>query len=109
MSKLLNIEKTIDKEIRPKERKIVYNINRKDETPIKTVLFRDVYKSFAEKYGVNNLMVRAVNNTGVFTYKGFKDMDMNLDDMDDYYENRVKSTKEFDYWYSLEITILKKT
>ena len=108
MSNLLKIEKTIDKEIRPKERKMVYNIKRKDETPIKTVLFRDVYKSFVNKYGASNLMVRAVNNTGIFTYKGFKDEDLKLDDMEDYYENRVKSSKEFEYWYSMEITIIKK-
>jgi len=108
MANLLNIVKSIDKEIRPREHKLVYNINRRDETPIKTVLFRDVYQNFVNKYGANNLMVRAVNNTGLFTYKGFKDNDLQLEDMEDYWAGYVRSAKEFEYWYSMEITVIKK-
>ncbi len=103
---LLNIEKTEDKVFQNKYRKVVYSVYRKDETPIKTILFRDIANTFINKYGVNNVMIRAENNTGIFTYKAF-DSEFQVDDMDDYWEGRVKSTKEFEYWYNIQITIRK--
>lgn len=108
MNQLIDATLIENKVIREHERKLVYHINRVDKTKITTQLFRDVHQQFSNRYGNNNIMLRAVNNTGVFTYKGFRDIDLNLDEMEDYYENKVKSIKEFDYWYSIEVTILKK-
>jgi len=87
--------------------KIVYHINRKDNKVFNSTMFRDTYKVLEKKYGVNNLMVRASNNTGIFTFKSFAEDELNFINFHEYYENKVKSIDEFGYFYNMEVTVLK--
>lgn len=87
--------------------KVVYHINRDDEKTINSSLFKDTYNAFVKKYGVHNILVRAQNNQGIFTFKSFDGDELNFTDFHDYYENKVKSDKEFDYFYSLEMTVIR--
>jgi hypothetical protein len=88
-------------------KRTVFHINRKNNTHINTGQLKDIYESFRDKYGNNNIMIRAVNSTGMFTFKGFDGIDLDVQDHDDYYENKVASTSQFEYFYSVEITVQK--
>jgi len=87
--------------------KIVYHINRDKDKTINSKMFRDAYDVFANKYGAKNLLIRGANNQGIFTFKGFGDDELNFTDFHEYYSNKVKDKSEFDYFYSLEFTVLK--
>jgi hypothetical protein len=87
--------------------KIVYHINRDNKKTINSKMFRDTYDVFAKKYGANNLLIRGANNEGIFTFKGFSDDELSFIDFHEYLKNKVKSISEFDYFYSLEFTVLK--
>ena len=112
MSNLLNVKEIQNKKLKSSTKKeinkVVYHINRKDDKTINTVLFKDIVSSFEKKYGVNNIMVRAVNNTGMMTFKSFAQNELDFIDFHEYYQNKVASEKNFEYFYSVEITILKK-
>ena len=88
-------------------KRTVFHINRKNSTHINTGQLKDIYESFKEKYGNNNIMLRAVNNTGIFTFKGFNQDNLDIQDLDDYYENKVANTSQYEYFYSVEITVQK--
>ena len=65
---LLNIQLTQAKKIKglgkskPKDL-LIYDIHRNDKKQISMALFKDTYKTFKKKYGEQNLMVRALNDT----------------------------------------------
>ena len=88
-------------------KRTVFHINKKSNNHFNTGELKDIYESFRDKYGNNNIMVRAVNNTMPFTFKGFDQNSLTIQDMDDYYENKVADTTEFKYFYSIEITVQK--
>lgn len=88
-------------------KRTVFHINKKSNTHFNTGELKDIYESFRDKYGNNNIMVRAVNNTMPFTFKGFDQESLTIQDMDDYYENKVANTSEFKNFYSIEITVQK--
>ena len=109
---MLSIKLLENKELKSsakkKVEKLVYHINRKDQKTINSGFFRDIVEGFDKKYGTNNIMVRAVNNQGMMTFKSFDQDELDFMDFDDYYKNKVHSIKNFDYFYSVEITIMKK-
>ena len=113
MADILNVKEIENKVLKSSAHKQVnkvsYHINRKDNKTINTAMFKDIYDTFEKKYGADNLLVRAVNNTGMMTLKTFGQDELNFIDFDDYYNNKVKSTANFKYFDSIEITILKKT
>jgi hypothetical protein len=110
MANLLNVQETENKLFKNKGgdsfHKKVYHINRKDDKTINSVLFRDIYDNFANKYGSKNVMVRALNNTQYMTFKGFGDTILNFENFNEYYENRVKDASKFEYFYSIEISVI---
>ena len=101
---LLNIQLTQAKKIKgigkskPKDL-LIYDIHRNDKKQISMALFKDTYKTFKKKYGEQNLMVRALNDTQWFCFKGFSDPDLEIEDFEDYYENRVVSQQKFHIQY----------
>ena len=108
---LLNIKTVETKPVnfsKTKYEKLIYHINRKDNKTINSALFRDIYNAFEKKHGTHNLMVRAVNSEGMKTFKSFDMDELNFEDFHEYYENKVKFTDKFEYFISVEITILKK-
>ena len=58
------------------------------------------------KYGANNIMIRALNNTQWFSLKGFNKDLLNFEDYDDYYDGRVNDTSQFTFFYQLQVSIL---
>jgi hypothetical protein len=111
MANVLNVQEIENKYFNNKGgdsyHKKVFHINRKDERTINTVLFRDIYDNFSKKYRSKNTMVRAVNNTQMFTLKGFGDVSLNFENFNEYFENRVKDPSKFEYFYSIEITVIE--
>jgi hypothetical protein len=105
----LNIKKVSTKNLKSKGHPDVvqttFHINRNEEAPINSALFRDIYNGYEKKFGAHNVLVRAVNNTGMMTLKGFGENDLMFLDFHQYYQNRVKDPKHFYYFYSLEITV----
>ena len=105
----LNIKKVNKKILKSKNHPDIvqstFHINRSEEAPINTALFRDIYGSYEKKFGAHNLLVRAVNNTGMMTLKTFDEDNLSFQDFHQYYQNRVKDTQSFEYFYSLEITV----
>jgi len=105
----LNIQKVNQKRLKSKGNPDIvqstFHINRTEEAPINTKLFRDIYGRYEKKFGAHNLLVRAVNNTGIMTLKTFGEEELTFQDFHQYYQNRVKDTQSFEYFYSLEITV----
>ena len=71
MPNLLNIQEKENKLIKRKNgnpfQKKVLQINRTDKTTINSALFRDIFSNFSKKYGAENLIIRGLSNTGIFT------------------------------------------
>ena len=110
MSSLLNVTEIESKQVnfsKKKYNKVVYHINRKDNKTINSILFRDIYKGFESKYGSSALLIRAVNDEGMQTFKSFDNQELNFEDFLPYYENKVHIANKFEYFYSMEVTILK--
>lgn len=107
----LNVKKVITKHLKSKGRPDIeqstYHINRTDNKTINTKLFNDIYNTYQKKFGADNVLVRAVNNEGMRTLKAFGESEVNLQEFHQYYQNRVKDTTQFEFFYSLEITIKK--
>ena len=110
MANILNVQEIENKYFKNKGgdnyHKKVYHINRKDEKTINSVLFRDIYDNFANKYGSKNVMVRALNNTQMFTFKGFGETSLNFENFNEYFENRVKDPSKFEYFYNIEMSVI---
>lgn len=49
-------------------------------------------------------MVRAMNAQLIFTFKGYDDDELNVEEFEDYYENKVKDTMKFVKFSFIEIT-----
>ena len=88
-------------------KRTVFHINKKSKTHFNTGEMKDIYESFRDKYGNNNIMVRALNNTMHFTFKSFSENVLMIQDMDDYYRDKVEDPTEFKWFYSIEITVDK--
>ena len=110
MANLLNVNEIDNKYIKVKNgndyHRKTYHIDRKDKHTINSVLFEDIYKNFAKKYGAQNVMVRALCNSGLFTFKGFNETSLNFQHFHEYFQNRVKDTDNFEYFYNMEITVI---
>ena len=100
-----NLNVKFGKVIKHKE---VYQIHRKDNERMNSTMVRDIYNAFEKKAGApTNVMMRVLNSTGILTLKGFNEDTLNFEDFDDYFKNRVHSEKNFDQFYSIEITLMK--
>ena len=106
---LLNVSEVENKKLKVKGgqdyTKKVFHINRKDETTINSVLFQDIYNSFSKKYQPENVMVRAVSNSGLFSFKTFGESNLNFKEFHEYFQNKVSNSDQFEYFYSVEITV----
>ena len=108
MQNLLNIQEKENKLIKRKNgnpfHKKVLQINRTDKTTINSALFRDIFSNFSKKYGAENLIIRGLSNTGIFTFKELGETNLNFIDFHEYFQNRVKDTNQFEYFYNVEVT-----
>ena len=52
------------------------------------------------------IMVRAMNDHRLFTFKGFDATELKIKSFEEYYENRVKETEKFEKFKFVEITTL---
>ena len=85
----------------------VRHFNRGDNKPLSIQTFKNICQTLYERYGVHNVAIRAVTHTGFFTFKGFSDDDIDIQDYDEYFVNKVKDVTEFNQIYQIEATILK--
>jgi len=83
-----------------------FTITRKNEKDMNIANFKDVYSVFKKKYGSDKLLVRALNDTQFFTFKGFSDSGLDIQDFEEYYENRVDSTVKFNKFSQIQIYVL---
>ena len=113
MSNLLQIDEIQNKLFKVKNgndyRNKIYHIYRKDKHTINSVLFEDTFKAFSKKYGAENVMVKGLSNDGFFTFKGYGDTSLNFQQFHEYFQNRVKDTGKYEYFYSMEIQVRAKT
>jgi hypothetical protein len=111
MANLLNITEIDNKLIKVKNgndyHRKTYHIDRKDKKTINSILFQDIYNNFSKTYSAEKVMVRALCNTGLFTFKGFNENSLNFQHFHEYFQNRVKDTDNYEYFYSMEITVIK--
>ena len=110
MKDLLNIKKITDKKVfiqHDEYEEECYHINRIDNKDINTQMFKDIYSNLKTKYGAKSILVRALNNQHLFTFKGFDEEELNFEDFEEYYKNKVQYTDKFEYFKSLQITVLK--
>ena len=109
MSSIFNMkiaeEKTI-KQGKKTKKLTIYDISRKNNQQMNMANFKDVYNVFKKKYGAENLLVRALNDTQWFSFKAFTDSGLNIQDFEEYYENRVAHTEKFNMFYQTQITVL---
>jgi hypothetical protein len=103
---------TEDKKIKglgkaPSKQLLIYDISRNDKQEMNMKEFKDMYKGFKTKYGTENLMVKALNDTQWFTFKGFSDSGLDVQDFEDYYKNRVASKEKFNQFYQIQMTVMK--
>ena len=47
-----------------------------------------------------------MNAQRFFTFKGFNDDELQIDDFEDYYENKVKDTEKFEKFSFIQVTSL---
>ena len=110
MSDIFKIELTNEKKIKTgknKESKLrTFTINRKNNKQMNMANFKDVYNVFKKKYGVEKIVVRAMNDTMFFTFKGFTDTELNIGDFEEYYMNKVDITKKFNMFNQVQISVL---
>ena len=110
MSAIFNIELTSEKKIKTgksKESNLrTFTINRKNNKDMNMANFKDVYNVFKKKYGEEKLLVRAMNNTQFFTFKGFTDNGLNIQDFEEYYINKVDDTTKFNMFNQVQISVL---
>ncbi len=52
-------------------------------------------------------MVRALNDTQFFTFKGFTDSGLDIQDFEEYYQDRVANKEKFNMFYTVQIYVLK--
>ena len=53
-------------------------------------------------------MVRAMNNAQMFTFKGYDDEELKIEEFEDYYENKVRDSDKFKKFSHIEITAYDK-
>lgn len=53
------------------------------------------------------IMVRGMNAQRFFTFKGFNDEELNVDDFDEYYKNKVEDEEKFAMFSMIQITVLQ--
>lgn len=82
-----------------------YNISQSNDERFNSVLFRDIYNVYSNRFGAENVLVRAVNSEGIRTFKTFDQDELNFTDFHEYYANKVARFEEFEMFYSLEITV----
>ncbi len=110
MSKIFDINLTNETKIKQgKTMKdlLTYTILRKNKNQMNMANFKDVYNVFKKKYGSENLMVRALNDTQFFTFKGFTDSGLDIQDFEEYYQDRVANKEKFNMFYTVQIYVLK--
>ena len=61
--------------------------------------------SFSKKYGAENVIVRGLTNTMPYTFKSYGETSLNFQEFHEYFENRVKDTSQFEYFYNIEIQV----
>ena len=109
MSTIFNMKLTNEKKIKQgKTTKDLrtFTITRKNEKDMNIANFKDVYSVFKKKYGSDKLLVRALNDTQFFTFKAFSDNGLDIQDFEEYYENRVDSTVKFNKFSQIQIYVL---
>lgn len=85
----------------------VYNISRKNDHQMNMANFKDIYDVFKKKYGEEHLMVKGLNDTQWFTFKGFSDTGLYISDFEEYYKNKVVNNEKFNMFYQVQIYVLK--
>ena len=80
-----------------------YQVTKKEN--FKTKDIKDILATVS-KHGPNaKIMIRALNADKWNTLKGFS-TDLNIEDFEDYYKNKVSHTSKFEYFTQVEVSIL---
>lgn len=103
-SELIGKEKTIGK---LKEKAI--KVTRTDGKMIDPTDAKEFVESLIEgsdkKFKEYKMMVRGLNATGWWTLKSFQQDDLNLQELDDYLDGKVKSDAKFGKLYQMQVFI----
>ena len=70
------------------------------------ITFDDIKKVYDKTKKSNNngsFMIRALNRTQWITIKGLRQDDVNLDELEEYYSNRVRESTNFTQFYRLQL------
>jgi hypothetical protein len=65
---------------------------------------RSILANMQKNLPDTQFMVRAMNAQHMFTFKGYNDEDLNVEEFEDYYENKVSDPVKFKKFSFIEIT-----
>ena len=81
-----------------------FTINHSDFQDITIADIKRLSKRFEDKG--DKFRIRALNSMQWFTLQGMNS-DLQLDEYEDYYNNRVRDAKKFEKFFQLEVVIIK--
>lgn len=81
-------------------------ISRTNNKGINVDEFKKIYAGIRQGTD-SKLVIRGLNGQRWFTFKGYKDDELNIDDFEEYYENKVSETGKFKNFSIMQITSLK--
>jgi len=84
-----------------------YKIGKKGNEDISTAELKKLTKTAIDKYGANNVCVRGLNINRWNSFKAFGDEDIDIQEYEDYYQNKIADTSKFNKLFQLEIVIRK--
>jgi hypothetical protein len=99
----------VDTRVMGKTKEITYIINKEGVGKDRDIEVEDVkkiYNDIENGLGDNaKFMIRCLNPKQWFTLKGYSDHELELDDYEDYFRNKVKDMSKFGKFFQIELTI----
>jgi len=87
-----------------KATKTSYQITKKGN--IKVIDVKDILAKLSKPGSNAKIMIRGLNADKWSTLKGFS-TDLNIEDFEDYYKNKVNDSSKFEYFTQLEVSVFQ--
>jgi hypothetical protein len=78
-------------------------ITRKGKKQINVDELFGIFNGLKKNKKGSQFIIRALNGQRWFTFKGYEDEDLNVQNFEEYYNNRVKDTGKFEMFSQIEI------
>ena len=81
-----------------------FSINHQDNSAISIADIKNLSNKFSAKY--DKVRIRGLNAQRFHTLKSMTQDDIQVDEYEEYYANKVKNGAKFDHFYQLQISVL---